>query len=93
MNYYILVYKTVENYIDKRAPFRQEHLGLAEHYSKRYGLVMAGALDDPADEALLVFKGETDEAARRFVQNDPYVKNGLIQAWYIRKWKVVVSNG
>ena len=92
MSYYILVYKTTDNYIEKRAPFRDDHLGLAEHYNKRYGLIMAGAMDDPADEALLVFKGENDEAARAFVNNDPYVKNGLIKEWYIRKWNVVIGN-
>lgn len=92
MNYYILVYKTIDNYIKERAPFRDDHLGLAEHYNKRYGLIMAGAMDEPANEALLVFKGENDEAARSFVENDPYVKNGLIKEWYIRKWNVVIGN-
>ena len=90
--YYILVYKTVDNYIERRAEFRQEHLGLAEEYNQSKGMVMAGALDDPPDEALLIFKGENDEAARSFVANDPYVKNGLIKEWYIRKWNVVVGD-
>ena len=91
MDYYILVYKTVDNYIERRAEYRQEHLGLAEEFHKTRGMVMAGALDDPADEAFLVFKGDSDEAARSFVDNDPYVKNGLIKEWYIRKWNVVIG--
>jgi len=92
MNYYILVYKTIDNYIRERTPFREEHLNLATEYSENKGLVLAGALDDPTDEALLVFRGDNEEAARSFVENDPYVKNGLIKEWYIRKWNVVIGD-
>ena len=92
MNYYILVYKTIDNYIEKRAPFREEHLGLAEEYHRNKGLLLAGALDNPPDEALLVFFGTNDEGAKSFVEHDPYVKNGLIKEWYIRKWNVVIGN-
>ncbi len=91
MNYYILVYKTVDNYIEKRAAFRQEHLGLATEYHEAKGLVLAGALDSPPDEALLIFRGENEDDAKSFVNNDPYVKNGLIKEWYIRKWNVVIG--
>ena len=52
---------------------------------------MAGALDEPPDSAILVFKGENPEAAREFARNDPYVKNGLIKEWKVRPWKVVVG--
>lgn len=90
--YYLLIYKTVEGYIEKRTPFRAEHLALAKAAFERSELVMGGALADPADEAVLVFKGDTPAAAEQFVANDPYVKNGLIQEWKIRPWTVVVGN-
>jgi uncharacterized protein len=91
MPYYVLFYKTVDNYIEKRAPFREEHLRLAEEARQNGDLVMAGALADPADEALLIFQSETAEVAESFAQNDPYVKNGLISEWKVRPWTVVIS--
>ncbi len=91
--YYILFYKTVDNYVEKRAPFREAHLKLAKEAYDRGELVMAGALDNPADAAVLVFKGDSPKAAEEFPSKDPYVLNGLIKEWNVRPWKVVVGNG
>lgn len=52
---------------------------------------MAGALADPADSAVLLFKGDGPEVAQDFAQNDPYVKNGLIAEWHVRPWTVVIG--
>lgn len=89
--YYILFYKTVENYIEKRAPYREEHLNLAKLAYDKGELVMAGALVDPADEAVLIFQGDSPTSAVNFVKNDPYVKNGLISEWQIRPWNIVIG--
>lgn len=89
--YYVLFYKTVDNYIEKRAPFREEHLKLANAARGNGTLIMAGALADPADEALLVFKAKSPQVAEDFAKNDPYVKNGLITEWKVRAWTVVVN--
>jgi uncharacterized protein len=90
--YYILFYKTIDDYIEKRAPFRAEHLKLAQDAQKSGALVMAGALDEPADEAVLVFRGDSPEVAENFAKNDPYVINGLISEWRVRPWNVVIGN-
>lgn len=90
--YYILFYKTVDNYVERRNPFRDEHLALAQQAHERGELVLGGALDEPADTVVLVFKGESPEVAEAFVKNDPYVKNGLIAEWSIRPWNVVIGN-
>lgn len=90
--YYILFYETIDNYIEKRAAYRAEHLQMAQKARKNGNLVMAGALADPADGAILIFKGEGPETAREFALNDPYVKNGLISKWYVRPWNVVIGN-
>ncbi|WPP52118.1 YciI-like protein [Catalinimonas niigatensis] len=89
--YYILFYKTVDNYVEKRAPYREEHLSLAKEAYKDGKLTMAGALAEPADGAVLVFKGDDPHVAEKFARNDPYVKNGLIREWYVRPWSVVVG--
>ena len=89
--YYILFYKTIEDYIEKRKPFRDEHLQLAQKFHENGHLVMAGAFDEPADGAVLVFKGNGPEPAKEFAVNDPYVNNGLIKEWYVRRWNVVIG--
>jgi uncharacterized protein YciI len=89
--YYILFYKTVDNYVEKRAPYRNEHLTLAKKAQESGAIVMAGALADPADGAVLVFKGDGPHVAEEFALNDPYVKNGLIREWYVRPWIVVIG--
>ncbi|MFO7616043.1 MAG: YciI-like protein [Bacteroidales bacterium] len=90
-NYYLLFYETVDNYIELRAPFRPEHLELVREAHSGGSLVMAGALANPADGAVLVFLGDGPEVAERFARNDPYVKNGLIRRWYVRDWVVVTG--
>ncbi|HCY39741.1 MAG TPA: hypothetical protein DHV48_00010 [Prolixibacteraceae bacterium] len=90
--YYILFYKTVDNYIERRAPFREEHLNLAQKAHQNGTLVLGGALADPADGAMLVFKGDSPKVAEDFAANDPYVKNGLILEWHVRPWTVVIGN-
>ena len=89
--YYILFYKTVDNYVERRKPFREEHLKYANAAYERGELVMAGALAEPVDSAVLVFKGETPSIAQEFAKNDPYVKNGLITEWKVRPWTVVIG--
>ena len=89
--FYILFYQTVENYIEKRVPFREAHLALARKAHEEGTLVMAGALADPADGAVLVFRGDGPGVAEAFAKNDPYVKNGLIEKWYVRPWTVVIG--
>ena len=89
--YYILFYKTVENYIERRAPLRGTHLDLVHEFHSEGRLFMAGALADPADGAVLIFRGDTPEAAHEFVSRDPYVKNGLITEWSVRPWIVVTD--
>jgi uncharacterized protein len=89
--YFVLFYETVENYVEKRAPFRDEHLALARAAHERGELVMAGALAEPADGAVLVFKGDGPVCAEAFAKNDPYVKNGLIKKWRVRPWTVVIG--
>jgi uncharacterized protein YciI len=90
--YYILFYKTVDNYVEKRIPFRDAHLAYAQKAHETGSLFMAGALVDPADTAVLVFIGDAPDFAEEFARNDPYVINGLITNWYIRPWTVVIGN-
>jgi uncharacterized protein YciI len=91
MRYYLLVYHVVDDYVLRRAPFREEHLRLAREAKDRGDLILGGALADPVDKALLVFRVNNPEIVIRFIQNDPYVKNGLVLHWEIRPWTVVIE--
>ncbi len=89
--YYILFYKTVDDYVTRRAPYREEHLKYATSAHEKGLLFMAGALAEPADNAILIFKGDSPKEAEDFARNDPYVKNGLITEWHVRPWTVVIG--
>jgi uncharacterized protein len=91
MGYYALFYEVVDNFVERRAPFREEHLQLADQANRRGELVLAGALAEPADGALIIFRGEGPAVASSFAQNDPYVRNGLVKRWEVRPWTVVVG--
>jgi len=90
--HYILFYDVVDDYVERRAAFRAEHLALAKAAHARSELFLAGALAEPADAAVFIFNGPTPDAARSFAENDPYVKNGLVRAWRVRKWTTVVGD-
>ena len=91
--HYILFYDVVDNYVERRAPFRALHLAHAKAALDRGELVLGGALADPADGAILVFRGETPGAAEIFAQSDPYVLNGVVTKWRVRKWATVIGQG
>ena len=90
--YLALFYEVVSDYIDRRAGFREEHLALARAAHQRGELVMAGAFSEPADGALLVWATGDEEVVRRFVEQDPYVREGLVTRWWTRPWTVVIGN-
>lgn len=89
--FWVLLYEVVDDYVERRAPLRSEHLSLAAAAHERNELVLAGALDDPADGAILVFRADDVAVVEEFVHADPYVQNGLVTSWRIRKWNVVVG--
>jgi len=92
MNYYALFYELVDDMVTRRVPFREEHLRLAREARERGELLLAGALADPVDRALLVFHVDDKSKAESFARKDPYVVNGLAKRWEVRPWKVVVGN-
>jgi uncharacterized protein YciI len=88
--YLVLEYALVEDYLERRAALREEHLALARAAHGRGELLLAGALPDPYDRALLVWTAPRD-AVEQFVAADPYVRSGLVAGWTIREWNVVVG--
>ena len=92
MNYYALIYETVDDYVARRAEFREQHLRMAREARERGDLVLAGAFDDPVDRALLIFRVDDKSSIEEFACKDPYVVNGLVKKWEVRPWRVVVGH-
>jgi len=89
--HYLLMYELAPDYLERRGEFRDQHLQLAWDAQERGEIVIAGALADPADTAVLLFTGDSPQAAERFARADPYVANGLVTSWRVRPWTTVVG--
>jgi uncharacterized protein YciI len=92
MPYFALFYDTVDDYVARRAEFRPQHLELAREAHARGELLLAGALADPVDRALLVFRAPDQRTVEEFARRDPYVTQGLVRKWEVRPWTVVIGN-
>jgi hypothetical protein len=53
--------------------------------------VLGGALADPVDGAVLVFRGGSPAAAEAFGAGDPDVHHGFVLRWRGRAWYTVVG--
>jgi len=89
--HYLLTYDLAPDYLERRAEFRDAHLTLAWEAQQRGELVLAGALAEPADKAVLVFQCDSAETVQLFAASDPYVTHGLVRAFHVRQWNTVVG--
>jgi uncharacterized protein YciI len=86
----LLEYTLADDYLERRGALRDDHLGLARAAHERGELLLAGALPDPYDRALLVWTAPR-EVVEAFAEQDPYVVDGLVTDWTIREWNVVIG--
>jgi uncharacterized protein YciI len=91
MGHYLLFYEVGEEFLDRRAEFRSAHLAKAWAAAERGELVLGGALANPVDGAVLLFKGESAAVAESFAKVDPYVTQGLVRKWRVREWSTVAG--
>ncbi len=85
----ILFYDYIPDVAERREPLRPAHLAILNELLGAGALRMAGAYANPLDGAALVFTSR--DAAEKFVERDPYVANGLVSAYHIRDWNVVIG--
>jgi uncharacterized protein YciI len=91
MKHFALIYDVVDNFAERRMPFREAHLQLIRDAKARGELYMAGALGDPPDGGLLVFHAASASVVEAFAKADPYVNERLVTAWRVRPWNVVTG--
>jgi len=87
----LLEYTLADDYLERRTPLREEHLALARAAHDRGDLLLAGALAEPADRAVLVWATDDRSVVTTFAEQDPYVREGLVTAWTVRPWTVVIG--
>lgn len=90
--HYLMMYDLADNYLERRGEFRDDHLKLAWEAQERGEIIIAGALSDPFDMAVLMFEGESPEVAEKFAKADPYVTHGLVKGYKVRQWNTVVGD-
>jgi uncharacterized protein len=90
--HYLLFYELADDYLPRRPGFRDVHLKMAWEAADRGELILGGAMANPVDGAVLLFKGDSPEVAANFARADPYVLNGLVKRWYVREWTTVVGD-
>lgn len=82
----ILFYEYVEDILERRGPYRDDHLARIRADER---IAMAGALGEPPHGAAIVFVEAPTEHVEAFAAGDPYVKAGLVTSWRVEPWKLV----
>ena len=57
--HYLLIYELAPDYLARRPQFRTAHLTLAWQAAERGDLLLAGAVGDPLEGAILLFSAES----------------------------------
>ena len=89
--YLLLTLDYVPDILEKRDPYRADHLAGAKAQHDAGKCVIAGALQDPVDKGVFVFKDCDEAHVKAFVEADAYYKNGLVTGYTIRPWMIVVG--
>ncbi|GAB2188563.1 hypothetical protein MAH1_01690 [Sessilibacter sp. MAH1] len=84
----LLKYSFCEDFVNKRMPFRDQHLLHIGTACKNGVAKAGGASGDPITDGLIIFAGSKDDV-QNFVDNDPYYLNGLVTQYSIEDWYVV----
>ncbi len=88
--HFLLIYDLAPDYLQRRAQHRDAHLALAWKAADAGELLLGGALEEPTEQAFLLFRGSR-EAALRFAAADPYVKHGLVKTFKVKQWNTVAG--
>jgi len=91
MAHFVLVYDFVEHFPERRVPVREVHLGHLRDAQASGLLQFSGPLGDPPDGALLICRAESAAHVEAFARADPYMIHGLVTAWRVRPWTIVIA--
>jgi uncharacterized protein YciI len=82
---YVLWGSYCENALEKRTPYRQDHLtGLAK--LKEQGILITLGPTQDNTQVFGIYEAENEQTVRQFVENDPYWKNGIWTDYLVKEW-------
>ena len=82
---YVLWGSYCENALEKRTPYRQDHLaGLAK--LKEQGILITLGPTQDNTQVFGIYEAENEQTVRQFVENDPYWKNGIWTDYQVKEW-------
>ncbi|MDH6107741.1 YciI family protein [Anabaenopsis tanganyikae CS-531] len=82
---YIMWGTYCENVLEKRDPYRQDHLdGLAKQ--KASGLLITLGPTKDTTKVFGIYEAEDEGTVRQLVENDPYWKNGIWTEYFVKEW-------
>lgn len=84
--HYLLLYDVVPDFLERHMALRREHVAHARAAEGRGDLVLEGVLAEPTDHALLLLEASSRDAVEAFARTDPYVREGLVRKWGVRRW-------
>jgi uncharacterized protein YciI len=85
----LLLYDYLEDVLERRAPYRDQHLEVIGAWKDSGRLLMAGPLGDPPTGAAFVFQVDDPAEVDEFVASDPYVSAGIVIGHRVQGWKLV----
>jgi uncharacterized protein YciI len=81
---FLVMYHYVPDMETRRTPHRAAHLAWLKEHAAAGRLILAGAIQDPVDSAVLIFRGADILDIRRLLLDDPYAAGNLIDGLTVR---------
>ena len=90
MRYAVVLYHSAGDVANRAPAHFPAHKARLDEFHASGDLVLVGTFGDPqAEGSMAVFTSR--EAARKFVEGDPFVLNGVVRAHEIRDWHEIYS--
>jgi uncharacterized protein len=90
--HYLLFYDKAPDHAQREGPLMAGHRDHLQAAIARGELLLGGPLADPIDGTnVLLFQSDTAAVAEIFAAGDPYVLNGVVTRWRVRRWETVVG--
>jgi len=80
VKHYMLYYQLVPDILEKRSPYKDEHMKILHELSAR-GLVFVGGEMVEGFPAVFMFSGNDDSVLQEWLRRDPYLINGLVKEY------------
>lgn len=82
---YIMWGSYCENALEKRTPYRQDHLaGLADQKEKGILITLGPTKDNT--QVFGIYEAQTEEQVKELVESDPYWKNQIWTDYQVKEW-------